>query len=436
MAAKSAKERRQAALKAWATRRLMAGQGAPAARKKQVQKVVRAAKEAEIETEELDLAETEFDLEAKAEADERVRMLRRETAMLTRKLSVSKASTDIIISELYSLFKDRPIIVDIPERPENASSAKRVEIPVFCVGDTHFGYHAPFGRFQYTVEIGTKRMHMAVDKFLDTVRDRRTSARIEECRLYVIGDMVEGENMRQGHGHHIEGPVIQQACVWAPEALSAVVIKLLGEFSKLKIVAVPGNHGRNGPPKTDAHPATNWDRVCYQTTRHMVDNALLQSKPERISDITWDLPTERHELADGDDWFAIDYVFDWCNCLLHGEDLKGKGWGGIPFYGIERMVRRYADIVADPIDYMYMGHIHVDAKIPSNFREVFVNGAIQSSSTYARKQLVSATSPSQAAVFYTEDNGPISHHKFYLDERVPHGTRTMLALERRDEARA
>lgn len=96
------------------------------------------------------------------------------------------------------------------------------------------------------------------------------------------------------------------------------------------------------------------------------------------------------------------------------------------------MVRRYADIVDHPIDYMYMGHIHVHATIPSNFREIFVNGAVESSTTYARKQLVSATYPSQRAVFYTQTNGAVCSEKIYLDSvHLPHGVRIQKAMEAR-----
>ena len=243
--------------------------------------------------------------------------------------------------------------------------------------------------------------------------------------------------MRQGHAHSIEGPLLKQAIFWGPEALSSMIIKLLGEFRKIKIVAVPGNHGRNGPARGDAHPATNWDRVCYQTTRHIVNNVLMGQDASRIKDIEWDLPTDRYDKQEGDDWFSVDYIFDWSNLLVHGEDIRGKGWGGIPFYGVEKMIKRYADILDDPIDFMYMGHIHVDANIPSNFREIFVNGAIESSTTYVRKQLIAGNHPSQSAVFYTQDNGPISRHTFYLDGgRTPQGQRTVRALKRRDARRA
>ena len=367
-----------------------------------------------------------------AETDERVKLLMRENDGLKRKLCQSNAKTEIIIREVAAKLKDKKFIVSVPPLPPSSGGSgrkKREETAVYCVGDIHMGHYHPSGPYAYNVNIATERMHLATDKFIATTIDRRTSAKIDEVRLYVIGDMVEGENMRQGHAHGIEANVFEQAMFYAPSALSAVIIKLLGTFQKIKVVAVPGNHGRNGPPKSDAHAHTNWDRVCYETTRHIVNNTLLQNGDKRLDDISWDLPSDRIKKMDGDDWFAIDYIYDWCNCVIHGEDLRGKGWGGIPFYGVEKIIGRYANIVADPIDFMFMGHIHVDAEVPVNYRKVFVNGAVESSSTYVRKQLVSSSSPSQMALFFDEEHGPLSKHTLWLDDRKPQGLRVAQATE-------
>jgi len=369
-------------------------------------------------------------IEAAILRDERVRLLTQENNTLQKKLTRSRTQTDIVVQAVRDTLATKNIVIAIPPAPKKSKkSAKREEIPVLCLGDWHIGCHIPVGAYAYDIDIARKRIQLTVDKFLATVEDRRTSAKIDELRLYLIGDMVEGEAMRQGHAHEIEAPVIKQAVHWAPECLAGVIVRLMGSFRKIKIVAVPGNHGRNGPPRGDAHPETNWDRVCYQTTKLLVSNAITQKGSKRNSDITWDLPSDRTERTGGDDWFSVDYVFDWCNCLLHGEDIAG---GNSTFYGVERMVKQYADIVHDPIDFLFMGHIHTGATIPSNFREVFVNGAVVSATRFARKQLVCATPPTQCAVFYTKDNGPVSRHTFHLDERVPYGTRTLRALENRN----
>lgn len=358
-----------------------------------------------------------------------IAFLKRELELTRRKLAREKISSSIMIDELRNIFEDRPIVVEIPKRPELSVSGRRVEIPVLAMGDWHLG-HSQSGQFAYNNEICEKRVHATVDKFIATLRDRRTSACIEEMRLYLLGDMVEGEAMRPGHAHHIGGSVFRQACLWAPSLIASVVTRLLGEFQSVKIVGVPGNHGRNGPKKGDAAPETNWDSVVYEVARHIVSNAILQSRHQQVAEVTWDLPADRMDAEDAEDWLAIDYVFNWCNLVLHGESNRSTS-GGTPFYGIERLIKKCADVLADPFDFVYMGHVHVDADIPSNYRGVFINGATQSTSLYARKDLVTASPPSQSAVFYTDDHGPVSRHTFYLDDRCPTGMRTLRRLEQR-----
>ena len=365
------------------------------------------------------------------EGDDRIKFLKREITKLKNQLSRSRAEAGIIMTEIRDLLADKQYLVDVPKTP-SISKKKQSVIPVLCIGDIHLGYHYPDGPHAYSYEIAEQRLTNCLKKFAQIIHDKRTSAAINECKLYLMGDIVEGEAMRPGHGHEIEGSVFEQSVLVAPRLLSGLIIALLGIFRRLHIVGIPGNHGRNGPPRGDAHPQTNWDRVTYEVTRHVTNNSLLQKSAKRLKDISWDLPTDRAKVHGADDWYAVDTCWDWTNCIIHGEDLRGKGWGGIPFYGVERMVRRYADIVDHPIDYMYMGHIHVHATIPSNFREIFVNGAVESSTTYARKQLVSATYPSQRAVFYTQTNGAVCSEKIYLDSvHLPHGVRIQKAMEAR-----
>lgn len=381
------------------------------------------------------------ELEAKIAADERVKALQKELEQLKRKELNANTRDELVLQEAKRVLESSaPLIINLPActKPDkDKRTSVHTEIPVLCIGDVHLGYYHATGQFAYSVEIAKARINRAIEKFLKTVASKRTYSKIEEMRLYLMGDMVEGENMRAGHSHEIEGPLIRQALFWAPEVINMILLRLLPEFRKIKVVAVPGNHGRNGPPKTDAHPLTNWDRVSYEVARTALQAALYSHGLEaRWKDIEWDLPTDRVEHYDnGDDWYSIDYVFDWCNCVTHGETLRGRSWGGLPYYAIERLARRYADILDDQIDYLYLGHIHVDASIPSNFRAIFVNGAVESSTGFIRKDLISAAPPSQSAVFYDRDHGHISRHLFHLqdDIKIPQWKRVEKAIAKRQK---
>src|SRR5687767_9605049 len=70
------------------------------------------------------------------EKDERVRILINENRNLVRQLAQSRAKTDIVLGEVRDIFKDKTILVSIPEAPNrDKRTTVRTEIPVFSLGD-------------------------------------------------------------------------------------------------------------------------------------------------------------------------------------------------------------------------------------------------------------------------------------------------------------
>jgi hypothetical protein len=368
------------------------------------------------------------DATAATDSDARVLQLLKENRALQAKLQKRDTGTDTLVTELKAAWLERPVNIDIPPLPVPDKRLIRSEIAVLCLGDWHVGFYHPDGEYAYNLEIAADRARLIVDKFIATVMDRRNSAVIDELHLLLIGDFVEGDIMRPGHNWEVEVPAILQALRYAPDALAAAIVRLMAVFPKIKVIGVAGNHGRNGPPKNPSAPITNWDVGCYETVRLIVEGAIAKSGIK--SQIEWDLPLDRY-IAKKEDWYAIDHIYDWCICVLHGE---GSGGGATPYASMEKMMRKYVDIVADSIDHMVVGHVHIDASIPSNYRQLYINGPLVSASTFARKQVVCASRPSQLAMFYSEANGVISQHVLHATEHKPTGQRTLEAIEKRKNA--
>lgn len=364
------------------------------------------------------------DATAAIDSDARVLQLLKENKALQTKLQRHDTGTETFITQIKAAWAERPVHIDVPPMPALDKRIMRNEIAVLCLGDWHFGFFHPAGEYEYNLEIAAERVRIAVDKFIATVMDRRNSAVIDELRLYLIGDMVEGDIMRKGHNWEVETPVIMQA-IRAADALAAAIVRLMAVFPKIKIVGVAGNHGRNGPPKNDSASITNWDVSCYETARLIVDSAVLKTGSK--SQLEWDLPMDRY-MAKKEDWFAVDYIYDWCICILHGES---NGGGSTPYASMEKMMRKYVDILDDSIDNMIVGHVHIDASIPSNLRQLYINGALVSASVFARQKVICASRPSQLALFYSEAHGVISQHVLHVSEYKPTGQRTLEAIERR-----
>src|SRR5690606_34377805 len=155
------------------------------------------------------------EIDAIVAADERVKTLQKELDQLKRKASTENTRDSLVIQEVRRLMEEAgPVVIspgDIAKPARDKRTKAHVEIPILCLGDIHLGYYHATGPFAYSVDIARQRVSRSVDKFLKTVASKRSYAKIEEMHLYLMGDMVEGENMRAGHGHEIEGPLIKQA---------------------------------------------------------------------------------------------------------------------------------------------------------------------------------------------------------------------------------
>jgi len=130
---------------------------------------------------------------------------------------------------------------------------------------------------------------------------------VEEIRVYLLGDMVEGEGIFPTQHYLIDGGLYRQVAVDGPRILSNLILELLKFYKKVNVVAVIGNHGnvkmRFGP----AHPETNMDRMLYRI----------------VSDRFANEPRVSFNIPDGNDgerhWHYVDYIYDWGFLLMHGD---------------------------------------------------------------------------------------------------------------------
>ena len=342
------------------------------------------------------------------ERDEVVRQLRSEIGRLKSRL-VSRESGEEIIVHAVNQALDEPFDLTLPPRPKQSKKKNRL-VGVLHISDVHFGKLTP----TYDSSVAAERVIKAGQRVLEIVALQRQSSAVDDLRIYLGGDMVEGELIFGGQVHQIDQNVFDQACKTAPEATARLILMLAAEFNSVKVVAVPGNHGRSASRKSAASPLTNWDNVVYESTRLLVEKAL----PERVQ---WDLPSDRTEQ-----WYAVDRVFRWGNLIVHGHEIRG--WGGIPWYGTKMRTAGWIDIIDDPWDYLFFGHFHTCARYDINYRTVLANGSTESYNTYARQEMAAMGTPSQRFVLMNEKKGVVYDCQLYLDEsRKPAADRQVLA---------
>ncbi len=102
-------------------------------------------------------------------------------------------------------------------------------------------------------------------------------------------------------------------------------------------------------------------------------------------------------------------VMGWRFVLEHGGSLRGGAlgaYGGVPWYGIERLFASYVALLPDKPHCLCIGHIHRtgDISMPRGGR-VFVNGAWPATSEWALTEKKAYTVPIQLLLSVHEKQG-------------------------------
>jgi len=335
-----------------------------------------------------------------------VRILQREIKALKQQLHEG-GGYEALIRDCCRHHYERPPELIMPPAPK-LSSKGTVQIAIAHVTDTQLGKQT----MDYDAVIGAQRLHKYARKVVEITEVKRNGSRIDELRLYLGGDMVEGETGNYpSQPYDVHSSVIRQAMREAPDMFEAMIYYLLKYFKKIHILGVPGNHGRGASRHATRHNETNWDRVFYWTLRDRVIGSDLKPDKQMRKRVTFEIP-------EGDKFWVLDRVWGWGNLIVHGDQIRG--WSGIPYYGVQKKTHGWADSMPHDWDNLFFGHFHQHASGTINYRRWFGTGSTESSNNYALEQLASAGPPSQRLLFMTKKNGVISDHQIFLeDDRLP-----------------
>lgn len=340
---------------------------------------------------------------AKLEVEE---LLRQENERLRRLIKRRDSIEDIICRTIGEAYIDPPSF-KIPEPPKLLTpKGVDVEIAVLHYSDAQIGKVTP----TYNTSVAEDRLMKLIQKTIQITNVRRTSAKIEEIHLYLGGDIVEGEQIFEHQPHEIDSSVFEQSIKAGSEMIVRAILLLLKNFKKVKVICVPGNHGRNGKYGGGGHKDTNWDSVCYATVRRI----LLGSPSFPRNELKGRLVFE-----DDYNWYAVDRIFDWGCLVVHGDQISG-GTAGFPLNGANKKAWGWIDSIDQPWDFLFFGHFHTYASFTLNKRIVLANGTTESDNAYAQEQLAATGWPCQRLCFFNKKHGLISDNQVFLtDKRKP-----------------
>jgi hypothetical protein len=313
------------------------------------------------------------------------RELRETIYRLQRDLEKAKAKREELVEAVYRAATDaaRAMTID-PVAPPKADRRKaRDEVAICLLADWQWGKVTP----EYDSDVAKRRVARYADKVVELIEIKRASRPVKEARIYLLGDLVEGEEIFPGQAHRIDSSLYSQL-FHAAEALAALVRTISSAVPSVTVRGVIGNHGAmGGPIRRSYHPETNMDAVLYNIARMLV-------KDDRV---TWPETFVAGERA----WYAVDEVLGKRWFLFHGDQVKSASFG-IPWYGFAKRLLGWATSV-EPFDYAASGHWHNPVREQVNAITHWGAGSIESANTFAQEYLASGGQrPSQWLLFQGE----------------------------------
>lgn len=284
--------------------------------------------------------------------------------------------------------------------PKKDSRRKDEEVAVVLAADWQLGKVTP----DYDSEVCEQRIRRFADKVIGLADIQRSDHPVKQCRLWLLGDIVEGETIFPGQTFHIDSPLIDQIITNGARITRDLIHRLLEAFETVHVVGVIGNHGRIGGLKSSPyHPATNADRMLYMVVREWFD----ASGEKRV---TWQIPQE-HRGDRG--WYAVDTIGNYSSLLVHGDQVRGgASYGGLPYYGFHKAAMAWRDMSISgempAFRDVAMGHWHRNTKVPIGSMDLRIAGSPESNNPWSIETLKVTAPPSQHLMFVHPGRGMVT----------------------------
>jgi len=328
-----------------------------------------------------------------------VDFLRTENKRLARLVDRYKNVRDeaghIVYQAAYDAFNEFELPkIPMPSFPKSSLTS---ETAVAVLADWQMGKVTP----DYNTEVLAKRMDLYMDKLIEITNIQRTHHPVKNLHVWILGDIVEGEEIFPGQSHLIDSGIYRQVGVNGPKILGNFLKTALEHFEHVHVTAVIGNHGAVGGRMRKQHdPETNMDRLLYK-----ICEMIFESEGR----ISFNIPDGKGER----NWYAVDYIGSYGTLLIHGDQMPSPS----ATHGYYKKVMGWKDgAIPERFDDVFMGHYHQQAKMTLGSTILRVSGSPESYNTYAQEYFHSMSRPCQHLMFVHPDNGVTSEYSIWLDQ--------------------
>lgn len=225
------------------------------------------------------------------------------------------------------------------------------------IGDLHIGKATP----TYNREVFAERMNIFLNNFINWKKLINKSMAMEDLNIFLLGDIVDGENIYRGHAWEVEMDVDEAIDIGIDTMESFLEnLEKRTNFKEINIYCTQGNHGRSS---SIGSKNANWDRVLYKLMKERLDYNVEITK----------------------DWYGVANIGGAKILYFHGDNVRMNSQ--IPFYGLVRLAMRLrgGGIEENDFDYLFLGHFHTVNKIVYNDVGMYINGTTVTRDSYTEK---------------------------------------------------
>lgn len=314
-----------------------------------------------------------------------------------RQLLRAKNKTDYLVDAVIEASRDAILAnpIWIPTAHKDARR-KAPEVAVWHLTD----WQGAKKTVSYDSEVMKERVHRFVDKAVKITDIQRADHPVKDCHILLGGDMIEGLFNFPTQPFEIDATLFEQF-VTVSNLLVEVVIRALGCYENVTVVAEWGNHGRLGS-KRDAVPRSdNADRMTYELARQILHAS-------GAKNLTWnDSPNDIQQVEIGN-YRAL---------LIHGDEIGRNGYAS-PTTIVNHVNRWRSGSYPWEFRDVYVGHYHTHYQysLADGAGAVYGTGSTESDNRYASVGLASSAVPSQRLHFVNPEAGRVTaQYQVWLD---------------------
>ena len=326
-----------------------------------------------------------------------VRELRSVIFRLQKQLLKAKTKTDDLVEATHQAAYDAMLtygpVKNVTPPPVDKRKA-RVEVALWHMTD----WQGAKRTTSYDSQVMNRRVMQFAERAVRITEIQRADHPVKECVILFGGDMVEGLFNFPTQAFEIDATLFEQY-VTVSRLCVDVVRYALAHYERVTVVPEWGNHGRIGSKRDNVPRSDNFDRMCYELARQ-----LLQGEKR----LTWQECPE--------DWQKVE-IGNYRAVLIHGDEIGRNGYAS-PAAIVQHMNRWRSGALPWEFRDVYVGHYHTHAEWPmaNGHGAVYQTGSTESDNRYAGVMLAASATPSQRLHFIDPEKGRVTAgYKVWLD---------------------